>query len=80
MIMNYPQYQQHPQTPQQYNPQLPQQPPAHVPQPVAVMPVKTNHALHLLLSLLTFWLFGGWIWVWIFVAISNHGKTRTIYR
>ncbi|AEJ92398.1 hypothetical protein KIV64_gp57 [Mycobacterium phage DroogsArmy] len=54
--------------------------PGHVPQPVAVMPKKTNHALHLLLTLLTFWLFGGWAWVWIFVAINNSGKTRTVYR
>ncbi|AOT25500.1 hypothetical protein KIP29_gp68 [Mycobacterium phage BabyRay] len=79
MIMDYPQHQQHPQTPQSYYPQQ-QQPPAHVPQPVAVMPVKTNHALHLLLSILTFWMFGGWIWVWIIVAASNANKTRTIYR
>ncbi|AXC35140.1 hypothetical protein SEA_PHRANNY_35 [Mycobacterium phage Phranny] len=57
-----------------------QAPPAHVPQPVAVLPKKTNHGLHLLLSILTFWFFGGWIWVWIFVAISNHNKTQTIYR
>jgi hypothetical protein len=47
---------------------------------VAVLPKKTNHALHLLLTLLTFWCFGGWLWVWIFVAMANNGKTKTIYR
>ncbi|AZS12004.1 hypothetical protein SEA_ZETZY_34 [Mycobacterium phage Zetzy] len=62
------------------------QPPGHTPQPVAVLPKKTNHALHLLLTILSFPLafftFGivWWLWVWIIVAISNHNKTQTIYR
>ncbi|AFM54922.1 structural protein [Mycobacterium phage Astro] len=44
------------------------------------VPVKTNHALHLLLTILTFWMFGGWLWVWILVAIANHNKTTIVYR
>jgi len=47
---------------------------------IAVVPKRTNHALHLLLTLLTFWFFGGWLWVWILVAIDNHGKTQKIYK
>jgi hypothetical protein len=30
-----------------------------------------NHLLHLILSFLTFWCFGGWIWVWGFVVLRR---------
>lgn len=56
------------------------------PQYVAVLPKRTNHALHLLLTLvslpvalLTFGIVW-WLWVWIIVAIVNHGQMRTVYR
>jgi hypothetical protein len=35
-----------------------------------------NHVLHAILSLLTFWFFGGWLWVWLFVALFNQKKIR----
>lgn len=37
-------------------------------QPVPPMYKQTNHALHLILSLITF---GAWVFVWIGVAIAN---------
>lgn len=43
-----------------------------------IVPVQTNHALHLLLTVLTFPLCGGWLWVWLFVAIANSGQVRRI--
>lgn len=50
------------------------------PQPIGIVPKQTNHALHLLLTILTFWMCGGWLWVWIFVAAANSGEYRKIYR
>jgi Protein of unknown function (DUF2510) len=35
-----------------------------------------NHALHFILTLLTFWLFGGWLWVWLIVALINKRRVR----
>ncbi|ABE67357.1 hypothetical protein PBI_CHE12_38 [Mycobacterium phage Che12] len=64
-------YPQHPQYPQQPYPNYP--PPA--PQPT-VLPVRTNHAMHLLLSVITC---GMWLPVWIIVAMINSGRTRKIY-
>lgn len=45
------------------------------PQPT-IMPVKTNHAMHLALTILTC---GLYLPVWILVAMSNSGRTRKIY-
>lgn len=36
-----------------------------------------NHALHAVLTLLTFPLCGGWAWVWLIVAMGN--KKRVTY-
>ena len=38
---------------------------------------RVNHLLHLILTLLTFWLMGGWAWVWIALAIFG-GEKREI--
>ena len=38
---------------------------------------RVNHLLHLILTLLTFCLMGGWIWVWIALAIFG-GEKREI--
>lgn len=36
-----------------------------------------NHALHAVLTLFTFWFFGGWAWIWLIVALGN--KRRVTY-
>jgi hypothetical protein len=41
------------------------------PQPAGVVVTGPNHALHAILSLLTFWACGGWIWIWLLVALDN---------
>jgi len=45
------------------------------PDPVTVVE-GPNHVLHLILTLLTFWLCGGWAWVWLFIALSNKKRVR----
>ncbi len=37
-----------------------------------------NHALHFILTLLTFPLCGGWAWVWLIIAISNKKRVRYV--
>jgi hypothetical protein len=44
--------------------------------------VGPNHAVHGVLTLLTFWACGGWAWIWLAVALQNrqhtideHGRT-----
>lgn len=37
-----------------------------------------NHALHAVLTLLTFWFFGGWAWVWLIVAATNRKTVRYV--
>jgi hypothetical protein len=37
-----------------------------------------NHVLHAVLSLLTFPLCGGWLWVWLFVAINDKKRVRYV--
>ena len=29
-----------------------------------------NHVLHGILSLFTFWLLGGWLWIWLIVSVA----------
>jgi hypothetical protein len=45
------------------------------PQPT-VLPVRTNHAMHLVLSLVTC---GMWLPVWVIVAMINSSRTRKVY-
>ena len=42
-----------------------------VPMPTTVVVTGPNHALHAVLTLLTFWACGGWGWIWLIVALSN---------
>lgn len=51
-------------------------PPA--PQAAGVVVQGPNHILHLLLTVLTFWACGGWLWVWIVVALSNNRRVVTV--
>ena len=42
------------------------------PQPQMVMTMRgPNHVLHLILSVFTFYFFGGWLWVWLIIAMIN---------
>lgn len=47
--------------------------PMRQPTPVVQGP---NHALHAILTLLTFWMFGGWAWVWLIIALTNKKQVR----
>ena len=49
-----------------------------MPQPAGVIVTGANHALHAILSLLTFWACGGWIWIWLFVALANNKKVQPV--
>ncbi len=44
-------------------------------QPTAVVE-GPNHALHGILTLFTFWLCGGWGWIWLIVAIMDKKRVR----
>lgn len=48
------------------------------PQAAGVVVTGPNHALHGILSLLTFWACGGWIWVWLFVALANNKRAQPV--
>jgi hypothetical protein len=37
-----------------------------------------NHALNAVLNLLTFWLCGGWAWIWLLVALSNKKTVQPV--
>jgi hypothetical protein len=37
-----------------------------------------NHALHLILTLFTFWACGGWAWIWLLIAISDKKRVRYV--
>ncbi|QFG08936.1 hypothetical protein PBI_MALAGASYROSE_40 [Mycobacterium phage MalagasyRose] len=44
--------------------------------PAGVVVTGPNHVLHLLLTVFTWPLCGGWAWVWLFIALSNK---RTVH-
>lgn len=46
--------------------------------PAGVVVQGPNHALHLVLTLFTFWACGGWAWVWLVVALSNKKTVQTV--
>jgi Protein of unknown function (DUF2510) len=54
------------------------------PQPMAptvqtsVVVTGPNHALHAVLTLLTFWACGGWAWIWLIVAVSNRRRVVVV--
>lgn len=48
----------------------------HLAPQATVLPVKTNHAVHILLTLLTF---GLYLPIWILVTAINSNRTRKVY-
>jgi Protein of unknown function (DUF2510) len=56
--------------------------PAASPQPLpmqtSVVVTGPNHALHAVLTLLTFWACGGWAWIWLIVALSNRRRVHMV--
>jgi hypothetical protein len=48
------------------------------PVPAGVVVTGPNHAVHAILSILTFWMCGGWIWVWLIVALVNNKHVRSV--
>ena len=53
--------------------------PGHpLPMPTTVVVTGPNHALHAVLTLLTFWACGGWAWIWLIVAVSNRRRVHVI--
>jgi hypothetical protein len=63
-------------------PPQPVAPPAPQPLPMQTSVVITgpNHALHAVLTLLTFWACGGWAWIWLIVAVSNRRRVHVVTR
>jgi hypothetical protein len=65
-------------------PIAPQPTPVHpfphysTPPQTAIVVTGPNHALHAVLTLLTFWACGGWAWIWLIVAIGNHRQVRVV--
>jgi hypothetical protein len=52
--------------------------PLAVRQPAGVIVEGPNHALHAILRLFTFWMCGGWAWVWLIIALNNRKNVRVI--
>jgi hypothetical protein len=48
------------------------------PMPTTVVVTGPNHALHAVLTLLTFWACGGWAWIWLIVAIGNRRQVHVV--
>jgi hypothetical protein len=48
------------------------------PMPTSVIVTGPNHALHAVLTLLTFWACGGWAWIWLIVALSKRRRVQVI--
>ncbi len=61
--------------PSRMQPPVPTQP---VPMRTTVVVTGPNHALHAVLTLLTFWACGGWAWIWLIVALSNRRRVHVI--
>ena len=53
----------------------PSYPPPSAPTVVITGP---NHALHAVLTVLTFWACGGWAWIWLIVALANRRQVRIL--
>jgi Protein of unknown function (DUF2510) len=64
-----------PVPPQPMHPPVPTHP---VPMPTTVVVTGPNHALHAVLTLLTFWACGGWAWIWIIVALRDRRRVHVI--
>jgi hypothetical protein len=53
-------------------------PPPAVPPAAGVVVTGPNHAVHGILTLFTFWLCGGWAWIWLIVAMANNKRVQTV--
>ena len=49
-----------------------------VPIPASVVVTGPNHAMHAVLTLLTFWACGGWAWIWLIVALTNRRRVHVV--
>lgn len=67
-----------PTPPQMPDPYPSGYPPAYPGQPTTVVVTGPNHALHAVLTLLTFWACGGWAWIWLIIAISNRRQVHVV--
>ena len=47
-------------------------------QAVLVRGRRPNHILHLILTLCTFWIMGGWAWIWIALAVFGGEKREVV--
>jgi len=52
--------------------------PQPLPMQTSVVVTGPNHALHAVLTLLTFWACGGWAWIWLIVAVSNRRRVVVV--
>ena len=52
--------------------------PLAVHQPAGVVVDGPNHVLHFILTLLTWPLCGGWVWIWLLVAANNKKRIRLV--
>jgi hypothetical protein len=53
-------------------------PPQRVPMQTSIVGAGPNHALHAVLTLLTFWACGGWASIWLTVALSNRRRIQVV--
>ena len=60
------------------SPPMPAPPQPASPPQTSVVITGPNHALHAVLTLLTFWACGGWGWIWLIVAISNRRRVHVV--
>ena len=67
-----------PQQPMPVSPAPLPHPPPPIPMQTSVVVSGPNHALHAVLTLLTFWACGGWAWIWLIVAVSNRRRVHVV--
>ena len=58
--------------------QAPPVPAPQTPPPAGLIVTGPNHALHAILTLLTFWMCGGWAWIWLLVALANKKRVQPV--
>ena len=46
--------------------------------PAGLIVTGPNHALHAILTLLTFWMCGGWAWIWLLAALGNKKRVQPV--
>jgi hypothetical protein len=56
----------------------PTAPPPAPMQPAGVVVSGPNHAVHGILTLFTFWMCGGWAWIWLIVALVNNKRVQPV--